>query len=92
VAVEIRNPGKEALMLVPFWFEAIAEEQRVPHSGNEPALLDKVQKVDPGEALKGALLWRLRGTGPQPKKIRVAFPAGDRPEFAESIDVQAPER
>ena len=92
VPVEVRNPTKEPLMFVPFWFEAISDEQRVPHSGDEPALLNRIQKIDAGQSLKGALLWRFRGTGPQPKKIRVAFPAGDRPEFSESIEVTAPER
>ncbi len=79
-------------MFVPFWFEAVSDEQRVPHSGDEPALLNRIQKIDPGQSLKGALLWRFRGTGPQPKKIRVAVPAGDKPEFSASIDVTAPER
>jgi hypothetical protein len=92
VAVEIRNATKEPLMLVPFWFEAIADEQRVPHSGDEPALLHRIQKLDAGESIKGALLWRFRGTAPYPRKIRVAFPAGDKPEFSETIDVQPPER
>jgi hypothetical protein len=92
VGIEIRNPTKEPLMLVPFWFEAITDEQRVPHSGDEPALLNRIQKLDAGESVKGALLWRFRGTAPQPKKIRVVFPAGDSPVFSETIDVQPPER
>jgi hypothetical protein len=92
VFCEIRNATKEPLMFVPFWFEAISDEQRVPHSGDEPVLLNRVQKIDPGTSLKGALLWRFRGTGPQPKKIRVAFPAGEKPEFSETIEVTAPER
>ncbi len=92
VPVEVRNPTREPLMFVPFWFEAITDEQRVPHSGDEPALLNRIQRIDAGQSLKGALLWRLRGTGPQPKKIRVVFPAGDKPEFSESIEVTAPER
>jgi hypothetical protein len=92
VGLEIRNPTKEPLMFVPFWFEAISDEQRVPHSGDDPVLLNRIQKIEPGTALKGALLWRFRGTGPQPKKIRVAFPAGDRPAFSESLEVTAPER
>jgi hypothetical protein len=92
VGIEIRNPTKEPLMLVPFWFEAISDDQRVPHSGDEPVLLNRIEKIDPGQVVKGALFWRFRGTGPQPRKIRVVFPAGDRPQFSESIEVQAPER
>ena len=92
VAVEVRNSTKEPLMFVPFWFEAISDEQRVPHSGDEPVLLNRIQKIDPGTSLKGALMWRFRGTSPYPRKIRVAFPAGERPEFSESIEVQPPER
>jgi hypothetical protein len=92
VTCEIRNSTKEPLMFVPFWFEAISDEQKVPHSGDEPVLLNRIQKIDPGTSLKGMLLWRFRGTGPQPKKIRVVFPAGERPEFSENLEVTAPER
>jgi hypothetical protein len=92
VAVEIRNPSKAPLMLVPFWFEATSDDQKVPHSGKEPALLNAITRLDPGELVRGALLWRFRGTGPRPKKLRVTFPSGGQPEFAETIPVTAPER
>jgi hypothetical protein len=92
VAVEIRNATTDPLMLVPFWFEAISDDQRVPHSGKEPAHLNTIQKLDAGTLVKGALLWHFRGTAPRPKKIRVVFPAGERPEFAETLAVEAPDR
>jgi hypothetical protein len=91
VPVEIHNPTAAPLIFIPFWFEASAGDQRVHHAGNSPSLLDAVQRLGPGERVRGALLWRFRGTGPAPAKVRVTFPSAEQPELDETIDVKPPE-
>jgi hypothetical protein len=88
--IEIKNPTPGPLMLVPYWFEAVAGDQRVRHAGNDPATLGGVVRLDAGETLRGSLLWRFRGVGPAPRRIRVTFPAGDKPELGQELDVKGP--
>ncbi|HEY3351604.1 MAG TPA: hypothetical protein VGQ83_00015 [Polyangia bacterium] len=90
VPLEIRNPTAGPLLFIPFWFEAQAGDQRVRHAGNSPSLLDSILRLAPGESVRGALLWRLRGSGPAPSEVRVTFPSPERPELDETIDVKPP--
>ena len=85
---EIRNPTKEPRLFIPFWFEAVSDDQRVPHVGDDPACLDTVQILDPGERLRGMLLFRLSGVRPVPQKIHIRYPGGERPDFAEWVPVK----
>jgi len=88
VTIEVRNPTASPLMLVPFWFEAVAGDQRVRHAGDAPPPLNAITRLGPGQSLRGSLLFRLRGTGPAPERVRVVFPADARPELDQMIEVR----
>lgn len=77
-------------MLVP-WFEAASEDQRVRHSGNEPALLNTIQKLTRASRVKGRCWVALPRHRRSRRRIAV-FPAGETPELAETIAGQDPER
>lgn len=91
VPVEIRNGTPGPLMLVPFWFEAVLGDQKVRHSGDSPAQLNAIQRLSPGESVRGALLWRFRGTGPAPDRVRIMYPSAEKPEFDQTIEVKPPQ-